>query len=53
MSTGPNPAAQDATAGSTHGSLGEQLASIIDNLPEDKLTLASCLRCLVMKACCC
>lgn len=41
MSTGPNPAAQDAAAGSTHGSLGEQLASIIDNLPEDRLTLGA------------
>ena len=43
MSTGPNPAAQDAAAGSTHGSLGEQLASIIDNLPEDQLTLGELL----------
>jgi len=39
----PDPAAQDNPDGSAHGTLGEQLASIIDGLPEDGLTLGALL----------
>lgn len=43
MTIEPDPAAQDNPVGSAHGPLGEQLASIIDNLPEDRLTLGALL----------
>ncbi len=43
MTTDPNPDKRHNARGPGHGPLGEQLASIIDNLPEDKLTLGELL----------
>ena len=43
MTSEPDPDKRPNARGSGHGPLGEQLASIIDSLPEDKLTLGELL----------
>ena len=43
MTGEPDPDKRHNARGSGHGPLGEQLASIIDSLPEDKLTLGELL----------
>lgn len=43
MTSEPDPDKRHNARGSGHGPLGEQLASIIDSLPEDKLTLGELL----------
>lgn len=43
MTSEPDPDKRHNARGSGHGPLGEQLASIIESLPEDKLTLGELL----------